>query len=445
MKKTGKKVLALLLAGMMVLAFFAGCARQGTTPSASAGAAGNAGASGGAAPKETYTLTVATYKQDWVDALNKIFEIYKSENPQIEEISLYVAEANVFYDDMKTMLASDTLPNMMRMRGDNFARNWKEHLADISDSKAVSVTPDQFKDPLKFDGKYYGVYFNYEMHGQVYNKNYLEQVGVTEVPKTKSELTDLCEKLKAAGLPGGVANFKCTSEWTGHMGMIPFGYSGDVAKHYEDLTSGAVDPLADEGWNLYYDWFDMMKAYCQPNVLQMDSSTGRMALFADEYSFAAHDGSWLQNISAEFNPEFRNYALLGPYTISDDPEKNHLGVVAQADVVTTAGGEAVTEQAKKFFDFYVCDDRVTDILVKEAGAIVTRNNYEISADIIGPLNAQGYEWVSSGKRVAVNGYHAPDELNSEWRAITQKYVGGEMSREEALKATGELFRSYNGK
>lgn len=254
----------------------------------------------------------------------------------------------------------------------------------------------------------------------------------------------MCEKLAASGQAGGIAMFKDTSMWVTHLGMIPFAYSGNAAQHYDDLISGRVDPVTDPGWNYWYDWLEMMVANCQPNPLQMDSSTGRIELFADKYSFSAHDGSWLQNISYEFNPEFRNYAMLGPYTFSDNPDENHIGMVAQGETVTNVGGEAVVAEAKKFFDFYICDDRVAEILINEASALLTRSDYEMTEEMVGPLNYQGLQMVEEHKSF-VNAYIIIDELANSWRAITQRFVAGEMSRQDALSATGELFRSYNGR
>jgi raffinose/stachyose/melibiose transport system substrate-binding protein len=77
-----------------------------------------------------------------------------------------------------------------------------------------SVSPTALE-PYKIDGKIYGIPFDLGMVGFWYNKAHFRKAGITEPPRTWSELLDAVGKLKAAGItPIALAG---QAKWPGHF------------------------------------------------------------------------------------------------------------------------------------------------------------------------------------------------------------------------------------
>ena len=77
---------------------------------------------------------------------------------------------------------------------------------------------------MTIDGKIYGQPVNMEGYGFAYNKKLFEKAGITELPKTFSELEAAAKKLKAAGITPFSVGY---AEWwvlANHGLNVPFAY-----------------------------------------------------------------------------------------------------------------------------------------------------------------------------------------------------------------------------
>jgi raffinose/stachyose/melibiose transport system substrate-binding protein len=72
-------------------------------------------------------------------------------------------------------------------------------LADISDQDWIQNVPENLRGLLGVDGKTYMYSSGVTPIGAIYNKRVFAEAGVSEPPKTWSELLETCEKVKAAG------------------------------------------------------------------------------------------------------------------------------------------------------------------------------------------------------------------------------------------------------
>lgn len=101
---------------------------------------------------------------------------------------------------LKTKFASNDAPDIFSNGGDAEMEMWIDRLEDLSDQPWVNDLVDMAKEPMTKDGKVYGMPMNLEGWGYIYNKDLFEQAGITELPKTYTQLADAAQKLEAAGI-----------------------------------------------------------------------------------------------------------------------------------------------------------------------------------------------------------------------------------------------------
>lgn len=446
MKKTtcSLKILTILLS--MSLVSLSGCNASSKPSSASSeSSAGSSGSSSSAAASasgsgEGVSLVWATFKGEWTPTLNDLFKEYMKTHPNVKKITVFSDNSTNFFTDLKTMAASHTLPNVFNMRGDNFGMDWKQYLQDVTDSDAIKNTPEEYTDAFNWSGRVYGAYFNYEVHGNVWNMKNLKKIGYADVPKTKAQFQDVLAKLKAADLPGGLACLGATQLLYNHLGNIPFDLTEDPVKAYNDVVSGKTDVTKDSAWNTWYDYLDTVVANVQKSPLQMDQTTGQMQLFKGQYSWDVEDGTNLATQSKQYSPDFVDDYRIGPYCISDT--KSYYPLNCQGYVVSNQGNAATQKAALDLYNWWYTNQTVSETMTKQWSILTTGKTFKPTSDILDPYTLAAYNAIhEKGALFYPIRYFASSKLNTEWGAITQKYLAGAIKRDAALKADGELFRS----
>ena len=187
-----------------------------------------------------------------------------------------------------------------------------------------------------FDGKVLAIPFGGLSGCDIfYNKSIFAKVGV-EVPKTITELEDVCEKLKAAGyVPFSLAN---GSKWTGSMYYMYL-----VARHsgndefnaaYDQTGSFTSDAFIWAGEKIQ-DW--VKKDYFNPgfNSLVTDNGEDRALMYDGTCAMMLH-GSWqVRSIMTDSKEWYTEN--LGTFRFPEDEEAKAKGVPQNVEIGTAIG------------------------------------------------------------------------------------------------------------
>lgn len=380
------------------------------------------------------TVTVFTKKREWDwDAIEKAYE---NSHPDVDLI-VDITDASTYYDILKGYLSSGDLPDVIQTVPGPTLDLWMEHLVPLNDLSVLDSMQQDVLNEYLINGDYYGVPIFMELHGVVYNMNYLEQVGYISAPETLDEFIDLNQKLIAAGLPTGICPWSSGGSILGHMTASVFSIHDDPIAYMKAIQNGEVDLIEDPDWNALYDYLDATLEYGNEDALVTDSTTERNALYAEQYAWYAHDGSWLTPQIKSTNPDLEDHIQLGVYPFTNDASKNKIGRSTQSvSVMNTEHAE----EAKGFVDWLLGSDEGCDVLAKVCNVVLLRSDYEMSEEDIGALGKQGVDYVELGRSYG-NFRNFPESIQADLMTAIEKYLGNVVDREESLSEIQALFES----
>lgn len=386
---------------------------------------------------EKKKVVVFSKKREWEKGWNALAEAYMEEHPDVEVV-INLTDASTYYDELKAYLASGDLPDIIQTVPGTTLSLWQDNLVPLNDLEVLDKMDQDIVNEYLVDGNYYGVPLFMELHGVIYNMDYLNQVGYDQAPETLDEFIDLNKKLQEADLPTGISPWKGGGSIVGHMTAPVFSSHEDSLAYLQQIQNGETDLKEDEGWNSLFDYLDATMEYGNKDALSTDTTTERNALYAEQYAWYAHDGSWLTPAIKETNPALEDHIQLGVYPFTNDADKNKIGRSTQSLSVMKTSRNA--EDAKDFLDWMLGSDEACEILVKQCNVVLLRNDYEMNAEDIGTLSKQGLDYVNEGRSYA-NFRNIPDEAATEIAAAFEKYLGGVEDRNAALDEIQQIFES----
>ena len=377
---------------------------------------------------------VFTKKREW--NWDRIKEAFEASHPGYV-LNVDITEATDYYNLLKTYVTTGDLPDVIQTIPGSTIDLWKEYLVDISDLECFDKMDPEITNAYYEDGAHYGVPLFAEYHGVIYNMTYLEQVGFSEAPKTIDEFVALNKALIAAGLPTGISPWKGATAMIAHMSAPIFGAKDNSLSYYQGIQSGTVDLTSDKDWGMFLDYIDAVRQYGNADALNTDNTTERNAMYAGEYAWYGHDGSWVTPALRATNPEMEQNLRLGVYPYSSNPNENKIGVSTQSlSIMNTENVEA----AKVFVDWLLGSDEGTDILVKDCNTVVLRTDYEIRAEDVGALAVQGRELSANGYG-ANNFRNMPDSVIANCANSLQKYIAQVIDRNGLLNEVAKNIQN----
>ncbi len=316
MKMKGLSLLALLLSFMLVLA---ACSSGTSTENSNEGTE-NEGTEGSG---EEVTIDIFQFKVEIAEQLKALAEEYTKENPNVKFNIQTVGGGADYGAALKTQFASGNEPDIFNNGGFQEAQTWLDKLEDLSDQPWVADAYESALEPMTVDGKVYGQPLNLEGYGFIYNKDLFEQAGITELPKTLSELEEVAKTLESNEITPFSVGY---GEWWVlgiHLLNIPFAHQDNPDEFIAGLNDGSAEIPGNEKFENFMNLFDLTIKYGNDNPLTTDYNT-QVTQFAAGQTAMMQQGNWTQGMIEEINPEM-NMGFL-PIPISDDASNDKLAV-----------------------------------------------------------------------------------------------------------------------
>ncbi|WP_299094058.1 ABC transporter substrate-binding protein [uncultured Metabacillus sp.] len=413
-----KKQFVLLYMAVMMILFLTACQTKTETETKEA-----------KQTKEKIILNVRNPKVEISTQFEQMANAYEKENPHIDIKIHTVGGAADDLSDLKAQIASGTGPDIFTNNGYENAKLWSKYLEDLSDQPWVDKAYKDTLTPMKINGKIYGMPFNLEGYGFIYNKDLFKQAGIDELPKTLTELIAAAEKLQQAGIMPFANGYY--EEWKlgDQLVSIAFAQQEDPVAFINALNHGIERIETNQRFKDVINVLDVTLKYGNKNPLTTDYNM-ELNLFANGQAAIIQQGNWIQPLIDQLTPNM-NIGIM-PIPINDERNNDSLVVgVPNYWVINKQTTPIKKKEAKKFLTWMVTSPQGKTYLTDHFKFIPAFENME--ADNLGPLADEIIHYSKAGKTFSINWFHFPVGVRAEFSSAMQLYVGKQLNRDQLLQ------------
>ena len=288
-----KKLIALLLAMVMVLGLVA-CGGN-TAPAATEApkAEAPAAAPEAEAPAATGSVYYLNFKPEQDEAWQNLAAAYTAETGV--PVTVLTAASGTYEETLMAELAKSEAPTLFQVNGPVGLANWKDYCYDLAGSDIYGhLTSDGFA--LTEDGAVYGIAYVIESYGIIANKALLAKAGyAVEDINSFETLKAVAEDITARSAELGFAAFSSagmdpSSDWRfkTHLANLPiyFEYQADGIGTTTEIKGTYLDNYR-QIWDLYIN-----NSTCAPAELSAKTGDDSRNEFLNGEAVFFQNGSW---------------------------------------------------------------------------------------------------------------------------------------------------------
>ncbi|WP_026090173.1 ABC transporter substrate-binding protein [Salinicoccus carnicancri] len=413
------------------------------------GACGNSGDGGGSVSEGSdgeggsgdgeVTIDVYQFKVEFREQFEELIAQYEEENPDVTINVETVGGGNDYGATLKSKIASGEEPDIFNIGGPQDYEDHKDRIAPIEDSEAVDTALDGTLDAVTIDDQVYGIPYNLEGYGLIYNKQILDEAGINpEELTTMEDLQAATEKLDSMkeelGLDAVYA-FPGKERWVyGNHTSSSF-----LAPEFNNnvMDAFAADTVEFELSEELKTYIDMQAEYSVTPVLSLDYSQQVEALYSMGKVAMIQQGNWAYPSVEQIAPEVAENSGILPIPV-DGESKMPVGV-PQYWVVNSGADEEVQTAAVEFLDWMYTSDAGKEIVLNEFNFIPAFENYDTS-QISDPLSKEIYEYTEEGNTSGWVFLGYPTGFSEDvFGNNVQQYLSDEITWDEAMENSKEYW------
>jgi raffinose/stachyose/melibiose transport system substrate-binding protein len=421
------------LSTMTVLALFMtaliGCAGGTEAPKESAGTEPSPSKEAPAS-EEKVTLKLLQFKVEITDKVKAMADDYMAEHPNVTVDAVVTRDYETI---LKTRFASGDEPDIFVTKAFTDIADWSDKLADLSNEPWMDKVSPSAVAGMTVDGKKLGFPMAFEGYGFIYNKDLFAKAGIEKPPATLTELKEVNEKLKAAGVASYAEGYK---EWWvlgQHLFNLPFAYEQDPEASIAAINKGEKKVNDIANMNGFFDVLDMTVQYGKGAESVGVSYDDQVSSFASGKTAMMQQGVWTIDSILKINPDINMGMFAIPLT--DNAADTRLPVGVPGYYVVN-GNSKQAEEAKKFLAWM--HENGQKYLVDSFKLIPAFTDLETSPDL-GPLAADLSAYVANNQTIPWAHTLWPAGANQEFAKPLQAYVAGQGDREAALNEVQSIW------
>lgn len=422
------KILTFFMCFVLISSIMIGCSKKEEVPSQTTTdpKTETSTAAEDAAEDEPVTLYIFQNMPEYTDAFNAYIEEYKKVKPNVT-INLEINQAD-YPTMLKAKINAGDIPDVFASTAGGEIEAYAEYSYDLSNEPMVQAMTDAVKVNMSFDGKVLGFPMKANTFGILYNKALFEQAGISEVPRTLSQLEDAAQKLEAIGVKPFTTGYK---EWWVHKHV--FQHFLDAAK--PDDVQGLVNSFIGGAAKFadyptigkhYFDFIDLTIKYGDDKPLETDLSAELSAFATGQAAMVLGQGPWVEVDVLKIDPELE-IGFMG-YPVSENPEDAF--IIAGADQALRINKDS--EHLQEVLDLF------NWLYTSEYG----KNWFSDVAQVIPPIKEgtmpqlqvpMAMEEILKTEKagdLAIN--YSLDSFHQKFGEIIQGYIAEAYTREEAM-------------
>lgn len=345
-----KKLLALSASIVLAAGVLSACGSNNNT--------GNEGAAnGGTAADAPVTINMFTASPEYTDAFNAYIAEYKKVKPNVT-INLEIMQAD-YNTVLKSRIAAGSTPDVFQTTAGGDIDTFAEYSADLTDEPLAAAMTDAVKVNMSSsDGRVLGLPIKGNLMNMVYNKKLLEEAGITEVPKTMSQMEDAIAKLEAKGITPFANAYKEWWVWKHIFQNFVNAAAEDAGitpKELVDKFIAGETTFKDHPvlYDNFFKFIDMTVAHGTDKPLERDSNAEVSDFASGKAAFMTGKGAWDEEAIKKINPDIE-IGIVG-YPVSEKAEQALL--VTGADQALRINKDSkVAAETIEFFNWLYTSD-----------------------------------------------------------------------------------------
>ena len=354
----------------------------------------------------------------------------------------FTATGTNHLEELMTRLATGEAPDLTsQLQGYELASYVEAgRIKDISGQPYMKYIRDTELDTVTIDGGVYGIPMDTQAWGVFYNKKLFEQAGISEVPKTVTQLRECVDKLQAAGITPFAAGYG--TEWT--IGQyLGYGCSSILTPKAVELGENYKKgnwTFDLPGMDLAFDVLDLVNENTQDRPFDTDVS-GQYAVFAKEEAAMMLQGNWSILQVRELNPDMQMGIF--PLPISEDEEAlvfpKQYGFVI--NVLAKTDEDPEKEAAiNTFMEYFLNPENGGGYYYDEIGVPTANAVAEPKLDEASEILQ---EYLEENKTVFTYYAYEPSGFDAEsWKVTVQYLNSGSKDHEQLIKDFDAAFDKY---
>ncbi|WP_207953360.1 ABC transporter substrate-binding protein [Paenibacillus agricola] len=414
----------------LLAAVVSGCA-GGTEANDNKGASTKEGTSTKDTAKKA-TIKILQNKIEITDKVKAMVADYMVQNPNVNVEVQVVKDYNTL---IKTRFAAGDAPDIFTTAGYSAMESWSENLLDLSNEPWMAKVSPMTVEGMTFKGQKLGFPMAYEGFGVVYNKELFEKAGINKLPATLTELTQVAEKLKAAGITPYKEAYQETFPLY-HIYNLAFAYEKDPAASLLKLQKGEMKIKDLANINKMFDVLDLGMKYGKGQESIGVSYDSQVADFATGKIAMIHNGVWTIDPITKVNPNVKMGMFALP--INDNADETKMPVSVPGYYVINKESKNI-EESKKFLAWLHTNGQ--KYLVDSFKFIPAFTDLKTTPEL-GPLAVDMSPYVTNGKAIPWTQNAWPVGYKEDSPKRLQAYIGAQTNREQAI---AELQKDWDNR
>ena len=442
-----KRVLAILMGGMMAVSLMACGSSTDTTESATdtTGTTSQAEAEDSEENEENVDLSGVT-----VTILNSKTEI----QTQMEEMAEAYSEKSgvtieVYNADTDTTVASQVATRYASNDPYTLTMVDAKDIYSLADDYAYDLSGEDWAEHtnlgITVNGKLAGFPFCVEARGIIYNADAIEAItGETFDPASVASLDDfqaLLDELVAGGMESPVGVLSEYWSLGAHYFAEVYEQQDDPDAFVNGLLAGSEDLDTNEKFNSLMDSFDTLIAYnyARGSAANADREETEMMLAEGQIAFM-FGGNWDWSVINQYDYSENMGIMPVPQNTTDGTNEKLVGGGSKYIFVDSsdATSDAQRQVALDFLNWIVFDTEGNSFLTDECALVPAFDN--IDASSLDPLSASVKAYADANALIDNYPYLPDDHMTVVGQEIMQKYLDEAMDRTELASKVEDYFK-----
>ncbi|WP_163538761.1 extracellular solute-binding protein [Gracilibacillus sp. YIM 98692] len=385
--------------------------------------------------EDTITIEIYQGKVEFADQFEALAEKYEENNPNVDIKITSVGGGSDYLGTLKTRFSSGEEPEIFSIAGPSEAEQFEDYLADLSDTEAAGLALEGSLSSVQEGDAVYGLPFNQEGYGLIYNKDVFKQAGIDprEI-STYEDLESAVETLDAQKNELGIEEvfaYPAKEKWVGgnHLANVYLApeFNNNVLEAYN------ADTVQFNKSDELQKMFDLQTNYSIQPVLSLDYSQQVEEYFSLGQVAMIQQGNWIYPSVEQMDEDFaaNNMGII-PIPVEGYEGKLPVGI-PNYWAVNNNSNDDVIQASKDFLDWMYTSETGKEAVLSDFNFIPAYEGYD-AEKIADPLSKEIYEYSSNGDTI---GWVFAGFPSNAWGDIVganmQKYVGGKMTWEELIQ------------